>query len=166
MGFKNRVFDHETRKSGLFPYYRLKINDFLNCYNQNLKIDIFTPLQQIPCYCKSRIGTLRLISCWRVILQYGHEYTPHPLPRLPRDGERGALSLGTFQARLQGSGVSRHHHPAQRAGCSKHTVRKTLIKAMVYAVRFMPLSPPRWPYSKVFTSRPAVVRCSPPDRLR
>ena len=25
---KNHVFDHETRKSGLFPCYRLKINDF------------------------------------------------------------------------------------------------------------------------------------------
>ena len=66
MGFKNRVFDHETRTSGLFPCYRLKIYDFLSSYNPNLKIDIFTPLQQIPCYCKSRLGTLRLISWWRV----------------------------------------------------------------------------------------------------
>ena len=38
----------------------------LTVNNQNLKIDIFTPLQQIPCYCKSRLGTLRLISWWRV----------------------------------------------------------------------------------------------------
>ena len=45
-GVKSHVFDHETRKSGLFPCYRLKINDFLSGYNQNLKIDIFTPLQQ------------------------------------------------------------------------------------------------------------------------
>ena len=66
-GFKkNHVFDHETWKSGLFPCYRLKINDFLSSYNQNLKIHIFTPLQQIPYYCKSRLGTLRLISWWRV----------------------------------------------------------------------------------------------------
>ena len=53
-------------KSGLFPCYRVQINDFLSSYNQNLKIDIFTPLQQIPCYGKSRLGTLRLISWWRV----------------------------------------------------------------------------------------------------
>ena len=56
MGLKNHVFDHETRKSGLCPCYRLKINDFLSSYYQNLKIDIFTPLQQIPCYCKSRLA--------------------------------------------------------------------------------------------------------------
>ena len=66
MGLQNRVFDHETRKSGLFPCYRLKINDFLSSYSQTLKIDIFTPLQQIPCYCKGRLGTLRVISWWRV----------------------------------------------------------------------------------------------------
>ena len=42
-GIKNHVFDHETRKSGLFPCYRLKINYFLSSYNQNLKMDIFTP---------------------------------------------------------------------------------------------------------------------------
>ena len=53
-------------ESGLFPCYRLKINDFLSRYNQNLNIDIFNPLQKIPCYCKSRLGTLRLISWWRV----------------------------------------------------------------------------------------------------
>ena len=47
----------------------LKLNDFLSSYNQNLKIDIFTPLQQIPCYCKSRLGTLQLISWWRVTLK-------------------------------------------------------------------------------------------------
>ena len=41
---KNHVFDHETRKSGLFPCYRLKIIDFLSSYNQNLKKDSFTPL--------------------------------------------------------------------------------------------------------------------------
>ena len=40
--------------------------DFLSNYNQNLKIDIFTPLQQIPCHCESRLGTLLLISWWRV----------------------------------------------------------------------------------------------------
>ena len=45
-GLQNHVFDHETQESGLFPCYRLKINDFLSSYNQNLKIDIFTPLQQ------------------------------------------------------------------------------------------------------------------------
>ena len=66
MRLKNRIFDHETRKSGLFPCYRLKINDFLSSYNPNLKINIFTPLQQISCYCKSRLGTLRLIPWWRV----------------------------------------------------------------------------------------------------
>ena len=27
-GLKNHIFDHETRKSGVFPCYRLKINDF------------------------------------------------------------------------------------------------------------------------------------------
>ena len=27
-GLKNHVFDHETRKSALFPCYRLHINDF------------------------------------------------------------------------------------------------------------------------------------------
>ena len=63
---KNHVFDHETRKSRLYPCYRLKINNFLSRYNQNLKIGIFAPLQQIPCYCKSRPDTLRLISWWRV----------------------------------------------------------------------------------------------------
>ena len=36
-GVKNHVFDHETRKSGLVPCYRLKINDFLSSYNQNSK---------------------------------------------------------------------------------------------------------------------------------
>ena len=61
-GVKNHVFDHETRKSGLFPCYRLKMNYFLSSYNQNLKIEIFTPLQQIPCYCKSRLGTLIIIN--------------------------------------------------------------------------------------------------------
>ena len=66
MGLTNHVFDHETRKSRLFPCYRLKINDFLSSYSQNLKIDIFTLLHQIPCYTKSRLGTLRLISWWRV----------------------------------------------------------------------------------------------------
>ena len=66
MGLKNHVLDHETRKSGLYPCYRLKINDFLSSFNQNIKIDIFTPVQQIPCYRKSRRGTLRLISWWRV----------------------------------------------------------------------------------------------------
>ena len=55
---KNHVFYHETWKSGLFPCYRLKINDFLSSYNQNLKINIFIPRQQIPCYCKSRLGSL------------------------------------------------------------------------------------------------------------
>ena len=66
VGLKNHVFDHETRKSGLFPCYRLKINDFLRSYIQNLKIDLFIPLQQIPCSCKNRLGTLRLILWWRV----------------------------------------------------------------------------------------------------
>ena len=47
MGLKNHVFECETRKSGLFLCYRLKINDSLSSYKQNLKIDIFTPLQQI-----------------------------------------------------------------------------------------------------------------------
>ena len=56
MGLENHVFDHETQKSWLIPCYRPKINDFLNSYNQNLKIDIFTPLQQIPCYCKSSLA--------------------------------------------------------------------------------------------------------------
>ena len=45
-GEKNHVFDHETRKSGLFPCYRLKVDDILSNYNQNLNIDIFTSLQQ------------------------------------------------------------------------------------------------------------------------
>ena len=70
---KNHVFDHETRKSGLFPCYRLKINDFLSGYNQNLKIDLFTPLQKIPCYCKRRLGTLRLVSWWRVTYIVCHD---------------------------------------------------------------------------------------------
>ena len=35
-GLKYHVFDHETRKRGLFPCYRLKMNDFLSSYNQNL----------------------------------------------------------------------------------------------------------------------------------
>ena len=48
MKLKNHVFDHGMQKSGLFPCYRLKKNDFLSSYNQNLKIDIFTFLQQIP----------------------------------------------------------------------------------------------------------------------
>ena len=64
----------KTRNSGLFPCYRLKINDFLSSYNQNLKINIFTPLQQIPCYCKGRLGTLRLISWWWVTTRmFTHE---------------------------------------------------------------------------------------------
>ena len=33
-GLKNHVFDHETRESGLFPCYRLKINEFLSSYNK------------------------------------------------------------------------------------------------------------------------------------
>ena len=57
-----------TWKSGLFPCYRLKINDFLSSHNQNLKINIFTPLQQMPCYCKNRLGTLGLITWWRVTI--------------------------------------------------------------------------------------------------
>ena len=65
-GVKYHVIDHDTRKSGVFPCYRLKINDFLSIYNQNLKVDIFTPLQQILCYCKSRLGTLGIMSWWRV----------------------------------------------------------------------------------------------------
>ena len=69
-GFKNHVFDHETQKSGLFPCYRLKINDTSRSCNQNLKIDIFIPLQQIPCYDKNRLGTLLLISWWRVTYIY------------------------------------------------------------------------------------------------
>ena len=36
---------------GLFLRYRLNINDFLSSYNQYLKIDNLTPLQQIPFYC-------------------------------------------------------------------------------------------------------------------
>ena len=51
---KNHVFDHATRKSVLFPCYILKTYGF------------FTLLQQIPCYRKSRLSTLRLISWWRV----------------------------------------------------------------------------------------------------
>ena len=71
-GLKNVMFfDHETRKRGLFLCYRLKINDFLSSYNQTIKIDIFTPLKQIPCYCKSRLGTLPLILWWRVTFMQG-----------------------------------------------------------------------------------------------
>ena len=70
MGLENHDFDHETRKSGLFPCYRLKRIDLLSSYNLNLKINIFTPLQQIPCYCKSRLGTLWLISWWRVTFAF------------------------------------------------------------------------------------------------
>ena len=66
MGLKTHVFDHETRKSVLFPCYRLQINDFWSSYNQNLKFDISTPLQQIPCYCKSTLDTLQPILWWRV----------------------------------------------------------------------------------------------------
>ena len=77
---KNHVFDHETQKSGLFLCYRLKINDFLSSYNQNLKIDIFTPLQQIPCYCKGRLGLLWLISWWRVT--YSRDAEIHSPPCL------------------------------------------------------------------------------------
>ena len=66
----NQVFDHKIRKSGLFPCRRLKMNDFLSSYNQNLKIDIFTSLQQIPSYCKNMLGTVRLISWWRVTINY------------------------------------------------------------------------------------------------
>ena len=83
MGLENHVFYHETGKSGLFPCYRLKINDFLSSYNQNLKI-IFTPVQQIVCYCKSRLGTLQLISWWRVT--YGH-LGGSVLRCPPREGE-------------------------------------------------------------------------------
>ena len=32
-GLKNMFFDHETRNSGLFPCYRMKINDLLSSYN-------------------------------------------------------------------------------------------------------------------------------------
>ena len=63
---ENHVFDHETRTSGLCSCYRLKTNAFLSSCKENLKIDIFTSLQQMPCYCKSRLGTLRLISWWGV----------------------------------------------------------------------------------------------------
>ena len=70
MGLENHVFDHEIQKSELFPRYRLTINDFFSSYNQNFKIDIFTPLQQIPCYCKSRLGTLQLIWWWMVTKEF------------------------------------------------------------------------------------------------
>ena len=60
MGLKDHVFDQWNTESGL------KIYDFLSSHNQHLKLNIFTPLQQIPCYCKSRLGTPRLISWWRV----------------------------------------------------------------------------------------------------
>ena len=73
-GLKIMFFDYETLESGLFLCYRLKINDFLSSYNQNLKIDIFTPLQQIPCYCKSRLGTLQLISWWRATYIWGSPF--------------------------------------------------------------------------------------------
>ena len=43
LGLKNHVFEHDTWKSVLFPYYRLQINDFWNSYSKNLKINIFTP---------------------------------------------------------------------------------------------------------------------------
>ena len=52
VGLKNHVFDHETWKSGLFPCYRLKINDFLISHNQNLKINIFTPQCKFPATAK------------------------------------------------------------------------------------------------------------------
>ena len=38
---KSHAFDHETRKSGVFQCYGLKMNDFLSSYNQNLKIRHF-----------------------------------------------------------------------------------------------------------------------------
>ena len=66
-GYKKIMFlPMEHGKVGYFPCNRLKINDFLSSYNPNLKIDIFTTVQQIPCYCKSRLRTLRLILWWRV----------------------------------------------------------------------------------------------------
>ena len=83
VGLQNHVFDHETRKSGLLSCYRLKINYFLSSYNQNLKIDIFTPQQQIPCYCKSGLGTLRLISWWRITYEPPSPPTPQPPPPPP-----------------------------------------------------------------------------------
>ena len=89
---KNHVLDHETRESRPFPCYRLKINDFLSHYNQNLKIDIFTPLQQIPCYHKSRLGTLRFISWWRVTLDLSAieiqipYYLLQPVSAIPQQG--------------------------------------------------------------------------------
>ena len=38
-GLQNHVFNQETQKSRQFPRYRLKTNDFLSSYNQNIKID-------------------------------------------------------------------------------------------------------------------------------
>ena len=93
---KNHVFDHETRKSGPFPCYRLKINDFL----RSLKIAIFTPLQQIPCYCRNRLGTLRLISWWRVT---------YIIVEIHHSGRRMGLN---------------HHHDALNISCTcqSHTM--------------------------------------------
>ena len=66
MGLKIITFLIMKHRNVGYFRYRLKINDFLSSYNQNLKMDMFTPLQQISCSCKSRLGTLRLISWWRV----------------------------------------------------------------------------------------------------
>ena len=88
---------------------RTKIYDFLSSYNKNLKIDIFTPLQQIPCYCKSRLGTLRLISWWRVIstheiciICYLDEYYP------PTNNYSTHFRNGQCQAPVMMDGVQTH----------------------------------------------------------
>ena len=56
IGWVKNVTDHKTRKSVLFPCYKQQTNNFWSSYNQNLWIDFLHPLQQIPCYCRSRLG--------------------------------------------------------------------------------------------------------------
>ena len=51
---QNHVFDHESRRSALFPCYRLQINDFLSSYNQNLKIDISHPCSKF--FAAAKVG--------------------------------------------------------------------------------------------------------------
>ena len=44
---REHVFDHETRKSRLFPCYRLKINDFLSSFAKISKSIVSHPYGKI-----------------------------------------------------------------------------------------------------------------------
>ena len=119
MRLQNHVFDHETQKSGLFPCYRQKINDFLSSDNQHL--DIFTSLQPIPCYCKSRLGMLQLISWWKVTYKADECNSTHSDQHTDTQATLGLLlsptaSLISFSTSEKNGKQNAHSTPTQVEG--------------------------------------------------